>query len=76
MKIDPSPMPPDELREALNILGWTQAELARQIGVTHGSISHWLVGRSVCEGPAAACIRLILRLPQEYACELTVNSAQ
>lgn len=76
MKIDPSPMPPDELRKALNILGWTQAELARQIGVTHGSISHWLMSRHVCEGPPALCIRLLVERSKDSSCEIATSNAQ
>lgn len=73
MKIDPSPMLPDELREALNILGWTQAELARTLGISEGTMSGWINGTYPCRGPASAMIRTIIK---ELACASSAEDAQ
>jgi DNA-binding transcriptional regulator YiaG len=76
MNIDPSPMSPDELRAALDVLGWTQAELARQIGVTHGTVSHWMMQRHICEGPPALCIRMLVERVQDSPCKIATSDAQ
>jgi DNA-binding transcriptional regulator YiaG len=73
MNIDPSPMSPDELRAALDVLGWTQAELATHIGVVASSVSQWLGNLHRCKGPAAALIRMLV---QEQACTSKSECAQ
>ena len=72
MNIDPSPMSPDELRAALDVLGWTQADLAERLGVAHSAVSHWFTSRHACKGPAAALIRIIIA---NNGCELDSSEA-
>lgn len=76
MTLDPSPITPDELRAALKSLGWTQADLARALGVAHGTVSHWLMSRHTCEGPPALCIRLLLDRHNDSSCKLATSDAQ
>lgn len=37
----------DELRNALDGLGWKQSELARKLGVTAGAVSRWATGEPI-----------------------------
>jgi len=36
----------DNLKTWLDGKGWSQQQLADELGVTQGAVSHWLVGRS------------------------------
>lgn len=62
MKLDTSPMSPDELRAILTELAISQNELARRIGVSSATVSLWMTGDRQCAGPTAALIRLLLTL--------------
>ena len=37
----------DELRQALDNLGWKQSELARKLGITAGAVSRWATGEPI-----------------------------
>lgn len=37
----------DELRQALDSLGWKQSELARKLGMTAGAVSRWATGEPI-----------------------------
>lgn len=37
----------DELRQALDALGWKQSELARKLGITPGAVSRWATGEPI-----------------------------
>ena len=39
-------MTPADLSAALAALGWSQRELARQLGVAESSVRQWLTGKS------------------------------
>lgn len=40
-------MDKDELRRALDALGWKQSELARKLGMTAGAVSRWATGEPI-----------------------------
>jgi len=40
-------MDKDELRQALDSLGWKQSELARKLGITAGAVSRWATGEPI-----------------------------
>ena len=40
-------MDKDELRQALDALGWKQSELARKLGMTAGAVSRWATGEPI-----------------------------
>ena len=40
-------MDKDELRQALDSLGWKQSELARKLGVTTSTFSRWATGEPI-----------------------------
>lgn len=40
-------MDKDELRQALDNLGWKQSELARKLGMTAGAVSRWATGEPI-----------------------------
>lgn len=67
MSKDKGIMQPDELREHLKTLNWTQAELAEQVGVSLRAVSHWVNGTRPCEGPAPRLIRVLVALHNQRA---------
>lgn len=40
-------MDKDELRQALDTLGWKQSDLARKLGMTAGAVSRWATGEPI-----------------------------
>jgi DNA-binding transcriptional regulator YiaG len=65
-------MSPAELKsilDRLGPLGWTQARLAREIGVSRGAVCLWMKGRRKISNPAAILLRQIAR-------QATSNSGQ
>lgn len=58
-------MTPAEFREALDMLGLSQREAGRLLGVAKTSIHRWLTGRRPIPGPVAAAVRCWLRRHQE-----------
>lgn len=53
------PVSPEELRDILEELGLTQAELAAEIDVSTRAVEFWLSGQRVCRGPAAILLRMM-----------------
>lgn len=54
-------MPPDELRSAMQKLGYkTQAELASAIGVSRSAVSLWLEGKVGVPRPVAMLLRMLV----------------
>lgn len=48
-----------EIHELLKLTGWSQAELARQVGVTEGAVSRWFTDRTP-SGSATKSMRQLL----------------
>ena len=55
-------MTPDELRAALQTLGWSQVRLAERLGVHKNTVSLWARGKAEIPGPAVAYLNLALRV--------------
>ena len=54
-------MAPDELRRAMNTLGYrTQADLANAIGVSRSAVSLWLEGKVGVPRPIAMLLRMLI----------------
>jgi transcriptional regulator with XRE-family HTH domain len=49
-------MTPDEFRNALETLGWTQARAARYLGLTLRTISRYVTGKSPIRRPVKIAI--------------------
>lgn len=49
-----------EMRELMQLRGWSQAELARQLHVTEGAITRWLKSERRPNGPARTLITIWL----------------
>lgn len=56
---------PDLLRRRLEVLGWTQAELASRLGVTPGPVSRWLSGERAPTLEMALRIARVAGVPVE-----------
>lgn len=54
-------MPRNMLQDALDTLGWSQAELARRIEVHANSVSGWMTGKTPLPGPVKAYLRLAVK---------------
>lgn len=63
MPIDAIPPAPPldggEVRAVRDMLGLTQREFAKMIGVQPFTVSMWECGRRVCAGPAAVLLRAV-----------------
>ena len=55
----------DDLERYLGILGWSQAELGRRIGVSKTSVSSWSVGRHPVPKVVLLYLELLCRLKGE-----------
>lgn len=55
-------MTPDELREALAELGWSQAKFARLIGTHPNAVCNWATGKARVPGSAVAYLRVVLNI--------------
>jgi transcriptional regulator with XRE-family HTH domain len=54
-------MPPDELRRAMQALGYrTQNDLAVAIGVSRSAVSLWLEGKIGVPRPVAMLLRMLI----------------
>lgn len=53
-------MSPDDIKELLNLKGWNQSDLAREIDVDRAAVSMWLKGVRKPGGPAAKWMRRLL----------------
>jgi hypothetical protein len=57
----PSPMSPDELRDAMHTLGWTTArEAGLTLGVSRSTVSLWLQGKIRIPLPVGMLIRILV----------------
>lgn len=52
----------DELRDALKVLGWTQAEFGRRTGVSPDAVSRWATGNVAPPPWCAAFLNAMLDL--------------
>lgn len=53
---------PAVIQEVFNLLGWTQAQAAVNLGVTPGTVSRWLTdNESAYRTPSRAAITLLIR---------------
>jgi transcriptional regulator with XRE-family HTH domain len=62
-------MTAEELKQALQALGWKQSELARRVDVGDSTVSHWTTGETPVPGPVAAYLGMaqeIDRLHRQY----------
>ena len=55
-----TPMTLQEIQELMEIKGWNQAELARQLDLSEGAITRWLKGEHLPMGPTRILLRLWL----------------
>lgn len=53
-----------ELRQSLDVLGWSQAELARRLKLHQNTVSKWMTGRAKVPGPVAAYVVIRLKLKE------------
>lgn len=58
--IQRDPIPPWSMRAALERIDWTQAELAKRVGVDPRTVRRWLAGSRACTGASATAVRLVL----------------
>ncbi|WP_285130187.1 XRE family transcriptional regulator [Leclercia adecarboxylata] len=56
----------ERINEFLKIKGWSQAELARQLGVTAQSVQYWTTGETTPRGKRLARLSEISGLPQSW----------
>ena len=59
-------MTPIDLSAALISLGWSQRELARQLGVAESSVRQWLTGKSRMRPALAAWLLDLARYHAEH----------
>jgi DNA-binding transcriptional regulator YiaG len=50
-------MPPEEVRELLELKDWSTAKLAGELDVTENTVFAWLSGRRKAGGPARILMR-------------------
>lgn len=55
-----SAMAPEDVRAAREQCGWSQAELARRLGVHYSAVSRWEAGTRAVPQPVAMAIRLLI----------------
>lgn len=54
----------EELRSALEKIGWTQVEVAERLGYTGRAGQTWALGERPVPGPVALILRLLLERPE------------
>ena len=59
-------MTPTDLSAALAALGWSQRELARQLGVAESSVRQWLTGKSRMRAPLEAWLLDLARYHADH----------
>lgn len=47
---------------ALDVLGWSQAELAKRLGVHKNTVSKWATGQTHLPGPVNAYLNLAVKV--------------
>ena len=50
-------MKPEEIQELMDLMGWSQGRLARELEITPGAVSYWMSRDSVPSGPARKQMR-------------------
>lgn len=55
-------MSPADFAAAIAALGWSQAEAARQLGVTGRAVRMWIAGDRTIPGPVKVALRCISAL--------------
>jgi ribosome-binding protein aMBF1 (putative translation factor) len=55
-------MTPDQMRDALRYLGWSQAELARRVRVDPNTVSKWAQEKAPIPGTVAAYLDLAVKV--------------
>ena len=56
----------NRILELLNIKGWSQAELARQLGVSAQSVQYWTTGKTFPRGQRLAKLAELSGYPQSW----------
>lgn len=56
---------PDLLRARIDVLGWSQSEFARRLGVTTGVVSRWLSGERGPKLGMAIRVQRLVGIPVE-----------
>lgn len=65
-KADGETLTPEEFREALSILGWTQQHFADRVGLTPSAVNRWAQGLVVIPAWASAYLGLLVDLRELY----------
>jgi DNA-binding transcriptional regulator YiaG len=52
-------MTPTELKQLRALLGWSQARLAHELGVSRNTVARWELGMYKVPGPVARLIRML-----------------
>ena len=60
-------MTPDCLRECLNVLGWSAAELATRADVSHVTARRWLNGKLAIPNHVARTVGMMAELAEALA---------
>lgn len=61
-------MSPQQLTDALTTLGWTQAELARRLGLHVNTVSAWATGKTEIPVYAAEYLRVMVLAHRSVTC--------
>ena len=66
-------MSPEEILELMELTGWRQADLARELEVSPATVCRWITGENPPSGPARIQMRQWLELARAEAKAGTAN---